>query len=113
MVHSFWRLLPSLLGLLLFAAALRAEDPLHKRVDALILAGAKGKPVSARADDAEFLRRVTLDLAGRIPTLQEVRSFLQDQSQGGGGGDNPPPPPPASGPEPLIASWPVPSIHGV
>jgi hypothetical protein len=31
-----------------------------------------------RADDAEFLRRVTLDLAGRIPTLAEA--FFADDS---------------------------------
>jgi RNA polymerase sigma factor (sigma-70 family) len=33
-------------------------------------------PASARADDAEFLRRVTLDIVGRIPTLTEARAFL-------------------------------------
>ncbi len=33
-----------------------------------------------RADDAEFLRRVSLDLAGRIPTVSEARAFLDDQS---------------------------------
>lgn len=32
------------------------------------------------ADDAEFLRRVTLDLAGRIPTPAEVDRFLADKS---------------------------------
>src|SRR5205807_10108963 len=32
------------------------------------------------ADDASFLRRVTLDLAGRIPTYQEARAFAQERS---------------------------------
>jgi len=73
-------LLPILVGLLLFAPSLRADEPLHRQIDALILAGARGKSASALADDAEFLRRVTLDLAGRIPTLAEIRSFLQDRS---------------------------------
>lgn len=31
------------------------------------------------ATDAEFLRRVTLDLVGRIPTVAETRRFLVDQ----------------------------------
>ncbi len=32
------------------------------------------------ADDATFLRRLTLDLAGRIPTYQEAAAFVQDRS---------------------------------
>jgi hypothetical protein len=31
------------------------------------------------ADDAEFVRRIYLDLAGRIPTVAETRSFLADK----------------------------------
>jgi Protein of unknown function (DUF1553)/Protein of unknown function (DUF1549) len=32
----------------------------------------------AEADDAEFLRRVSFDLAGKIPAVAEVRDFLDD-----------------------------------
>jgi hypothetical protein len=32
------------------------------------------------ADDAEFLRRIYLDLAGRIPTIEEARTFLDSKS---------------------------------
>jgi len=49
-------------------------DPLHARMDALIEAG--GKPVSAPADDGEFLRRAYLDLAGTVPDAKAVRAFL-------------------------------------
>jgi Protein of unknown function (DUF1553)/Protein of unknown function (DUF1549) len=78
MKSSFRWCFALLLGL--SAVSAPAAEPLHQRIDALILAGAKGKPVSAAADDAEFLRRATLDLAGRIPTARETRSFLQDRS---------------------------------
>src|SRR5262249_55566707 len=33
-------------------------------------------PPSPLADDAEFLRRVTLDLTGRIPSYQRTVAFL-------------------------------------
>ena len=35
---------------------------------------------AGRVDDAVFLRRLTLDLAGRIPTMQEARAFAADPS---------------------------------
>ncbi len=54
-------------------------DSLHDRIDAIISAAAGGEP-GTRSDDAEFLRRVSLDLAGQIPMSAEVRSFLDDPS---------------------------------
>src|SRR5262249_13670377 len=38
-----------------------------------------GVTPAARSDDAEFLRRVYLDLAGRIPSVTEARQFLADK----------------------------------
>ena len=38
-----------------------------------------GVAPSPPADDAEFLRRATLDLTGTVPTLERVRSFLGDR----------------------------------
>lgn len=35
---------------------------------------------SQRCTDSDFIRRVTLDLAGRLPTLQELQQFNEDRS---------------------------------
>ena len=67
-------------SILLLPGLASAGEPLHQRIDRLILAKAGGKPVGAVADDAEFLRRVHLDLAGRIPSVEQTRAFLQDTS---------------------------------
>lgn len=37
-----------------------------------------GMPPSELCDDSTFLRRVTLDIAGRLPTLEESKQFLDD-----------------------------------
>lgn len=39
-----------------------------------------GLPASELCDDPTFIRRVTLDIAGRLPTLEETRSFLENPS---------------------------------
>ncbi len=62
-----------------------AEDvPLHQQIDSLIGVGKTSfeKTASAPADDATFLRRLTLDLTGTIPSPEEVRQFLADESKG-------------------------------
>jgi hypothetical protein len=60
----------------------RDPEALARRIDehinsALRQAGVEPAP---RADDAEFLRRVYLDLTGRILRAAEVREFLADES---------------------------------
>jgi hypothetical protein len=59
----------------------RDVTTLAARIDQLIAAGWAGKDVqpAARADDAEFYRRVHLDLAGRIPDVTAIRDFLDDE----------------------------------
>lgn len=61
------------------APVLAASDGLAGRIDQLIEAEQIG-PVAAIAGDAEFLRRLFLDLHGLIPTSAEVRTFLDDQA---------------------------------
>ncbi|MDK2972274.1 MAG: hypothetical protein PWP23_2029 [Candidatus Sumerlaeota bacterium] len=41
---------------------------------------AAGVQPAGRADDAEFLRRLTLDVRGRVPSIEETVAFLKDDS---------------------------------
>lgn len=58
--------------------ALQKPGEISKVIDKVIDARlAKEKvPTSAQIEDGKFLRRVTLDIAGRIPTYSEVVEFL-------------------------------------
>ncbi len=40
---------------------------------------ARGARAAPLADDAEFIRRVYLDLAGCVPSIMDARDFLDDQ----------------------------------
>jgi hypothetical protein len=54
-------------------------EPLHRAIDRTIEAKRRGEPAPP-ATDAEFMRRISLDLAGMIPTSAEARAFLDDPS---------------------------------
>lgn len=58
--------------------------PLHPEIDRLIVAGHPGYESLAAplASDAEFLRRVYLDLTGTIPPADVAREFLAEPSAG-------------------------------
>ena len=62
-----------------FAGELMPPDrPIEEVVDHYVAAGlvAAGAKAAPEADDASLVRRLTLDLLGRIPTASEVRAFV-------------------------------------
>lgn len=61
-------------------AGMTDEEPLHARIDRIISAGLseRGLAPAQPSGDAEFLRRLSLDLTGIIPTAGEARRFLDD-----------------------------------
>ena len=75
-------LILGLLSLALTPALSGADDEvsaLAARIDQRIAAAWDKNVIPAPvADDAEFFRRVHLDLAGRIPSITEIRDFLDD-----------------------------------
>lgn len=58
------------------------DRPLHELIDEHIESGWTARSVqpAEMASDAEFLRRVALDLTGIVPTSDDTRAFLNDDS---------------------------------
>jgi hypothetical protein len=72
----FWLLTASLF----VCSAARADEPLRTVIDREVSAAWKAQKVTpaATSTDAEFLRRVYLDLVGTPPTYAETTAFLVD-----------------------------------
>jgi hypothetical protein len=62
------------------AAPVPPEPPLHARIDDLIDAAAVG-PLAPVCSDADFVRRIYLDLTGVVPTAEQARAFLADGAE--------------------------------
>lgn len=79
--HTRWSL-AALACLALGGLARADEKPLREVVDAEISAVWQREKVAPtpRTNDAEFLRRVYLDLTGVIPTYDEAREFLASEA---------------------------------
>jgi hypothetical protein len=73
---------PTLRGGDFASPAVRDAQALAAKIDQRIAErwAKEGIKPAALADDAEFLRRVYLDLAGRIPRTSEAREFLEDKA---------------------------------
>lgn len=54
-------------------AATYVDEPVIAKLKTL------GIPMTGLCQDSDFLRRVTLDIAGRLPTLEEARAFLASE----------------------------------
>jgi hypothetical protein len=84
LIARSFRLTICLVAVFGIAATAASADPpaLHVEIDRQIdgrLAELKVEP-AAQSDDAEFVRRVYLDLNGVIPTAAEARAFLDDKT---------------------------------
>ena len=62
------------------SALLPADRPLEQAIEHYVAALLKAENVAPapHADDATLIRRLTLDLAGRIPTTAETAAYLAD-----------------------------------
>jgi len=81
-----WTLTACLVGLALLPASAAAQNPprdvdrIAQTIDVEILKTLKTEGITPAplADDAEFLRRVSIDIIGRIPSAEKAAAFLRD-----------------------------------
>ena len=75
---------------------------LSRLIDGEVNARLQAEKITAsdRADDAEFLRRVYLDIVGHIPTAEQGRRLPRQQG------------PPTSAPSSSTSCWPAPTTAG-
>ncbi|MCP4856384.1 MAG: DUF1549 domain-containing protein, partial [Fuerstiella sp.] len=73
-----------LLGLVVATTNARADDPVDaaSRIDAIIRLDLKKHELQPNppVSDVQFVRRVYLDVIGRIPTVEELTTFQNDRS---------------------------------
>jgi hypothetical protein len=78
LLGSWMLLVASLWCRAVSAVAADAPQPsLHERIDQLIEQGSVG-PSAPLCSDADFVRRIWLDVVGMVPPSDEVRTFLTD-----------------------------------
>lgn len=80
-LRNFWTMCTTL-AVLVTGTNVWAEAPLHIRIDAAVGVGEMEYDSLAAddVDDATFVRRIYLDLAGTIPNAEQVREFLVAES---------------------------------
>ena len=77
-----WLLCLVVVGFPQYIAAEDPAPPLHRQIDELVnrrLTVLKITPAEI-SSDAEFMRRIYLDLTGVIPTAGQARTFLDDST---------------------------------